>query len=75
MVDRRLLLIGRELEDAPDSLLWTNKPTGNITADLIVRSANHGRRTVRTLVYVLVDIFDGLNRSVYLNVYIILILL
>jgi hypothetical protein len=65
----------RELKDTLERLCKANIPTRYVTSNLIVCKTHYGRCLVQTLVDVLVNVFYGLNCSIYLNVYITAVLL
>ena len=60
--------MGRELEKTPEPLGRPNVSTLNITGNLVVRKSSREGRTVRALVYVLMNILDGMDCSTYLDI-------
>ena len=68
VLDRGELLVRRELEEAPESLRRTNVSYLDIAGNLVIRSQDHNRRTVRSLINVLVDVLDCLYGGTDLHV-------
>ena len=75
LLNRRLFLIYRELKDVRERLRRTNVSTRNVASNLVVRRAYSGYSVVRPFIDVLINILNGLNYSVYLNIYIAIVLL
>ena len=61
-------MVGRELKEPPNSLTGAHVTGVDVTGDLVVRIRDADRRTVRSLVHVLVDILDRLYGRANLNV-------
>ena len=67
--------MGRELKEPPNSLTGAHVTGVDVTGDLVVRIRNANRRTVPSLIHVLVDVLDRLYGRANLNVDVRLILL